>query len=169
MYTYQNNSFSGETIELDGSAFRQCSFEDCTLRFCAAGSTELSGCTFAGSQLVADGAAKLTLSYLRAFYHGLGAWGRGCVDEMFEAIRRPDPADEPSAPPPPTPPVMDAPIPGPPALGAGDLLVASYRAALDAFGASPEGQTIVRGFTHLSPTQRQEIAALIGRAAKQAR
>ena len=157
MNIHQNNSFSGETIDLDGSAFRQCRFEDCTLRFSASEPTELSGCNFSQSRLVADGAAKLTISYLRAFYHGLGDWGRGCVDEMFEAIRRPDPASEPPAP-----------VSSTPVLGPSDMLAASYRAALDAFGASPEGQAIVRGFAHLSPGQRAEIAAVISRASRPA-
>ena len=158
MNVYQSNAFSGETIDLDGSAFRQCSFEDCSLRFSAAGPTELNGCTFTRSHLVADGAASMTLSYLRGFYQGLGEWGRNTVDGIFEAIRRPDPSAEPA-------PSTLAPTASVP--GVSDLLLASYRAALEDFGATPEGQTIVRGFARLSPSRRQEIAALIGLAARQ--
>ena len=160
MNVYQNHAFSGETIDLDGSAFRQCSFEDCSLRFSAAGPTELNACSFTRSHLVADGAASLTLSYLRGFYHGLGEWGRNTVEAIFDTVRRPDPSAEPAAAAPPSPAAS--------VLGASDLLLASYRSALEAFGATPEGQTIVRGFARLSPSHRQEIAALIGRAAAQA-
>ena len=135
MNIYQNNVFRGEVIDLDGSAFRQCVFEDCTLRFAATGPTELNGCSFDRSQLAPGGAAQLTLAYLQAFYQGLGDWGREAVESWFEKVR------------------------GPPAID---------RAALDAFGATAEGQAIVHGFAHLSPQQRGQIAAVIADAARSA-
>ena len=135
MITYQNNVFRGEVIELDGCAFRQCVFEDCTLRFAATGPTELNGCSFDRSHLAPGGAAQLTLAYLQGFYQGLGDWGREAVEAWFEKVR------------------------GPPA---------PERAALDAFGATAEGQAIVRGFVHLSPEQRGQIAAVIAGAARSA-
>ena len=142
MITHQNSVFRGEVIELDGAAFRQCMFEACTLRFAATGPTELNGCAFDRSQLEPAGAAQLTLDYLRGFYQGLGDWGRQTVDALFETIRGAEAtADRPAEP-------------------------APDRAALDAFGATAEGQAIVRGFMHLSPEQRGQIAALIAGAAR---
>src|ERR1700679_3360344 len=140
MITHQNNVFRGEVIELDGAAFRQCVFEGCTLRFTATGPTELNGCTFDRSQLEPAGAAQLTLDYLQGFYQGLGDWGRQTVDALFDTIRGPEAA-------------IDTP---------------ADRAALDAFGATAEGQAIVRGFAYLSPEQRGQIAAVIAGAARSA-
>jgi len=153
MNTYQNLTFSGKTVDLDDCVFRQCVFEDCFLRFSATGMTELSGCNFTRSKLVPDGAAQLTLSYLRAFYFGLGEWGRDTVDGLFETVRRPDSTN-------------DASDQAVPAIDAG-AETPSRRSALEAFGATPEGQAVVHAFSRLSEGQRGEIAALIGRAARQ--
>ena len=138
MTTYQNHSFRGEAIDLDSGVFRDCVFEECALKFSARGPTEISGCTFARSQLVPAGAAELTLSYLRSFYHGLGDWGRSTVEQLFNEIR-----------------------------GEARTEAASDRAALEAFGETAEGRAIVRGFQKLSPDHRQRIAELIARAAHQ--
>ena len=153
MNTYQNLTFSGKTVDLDGGAFRQCVFEDCLLRFSATGMTELSGCSFARSKLVPDGAAQLTLSYLRAFYFGLGEWGRDTVDGLFEALRRPDSANAPA--------VQAAQV------NAAEPEAVSGPSPLEAFGATAEGQAIVSAFSQLSAGQRAEIADLISRAAPQ--
>ena len=138
MTTYQDSRFHGESIDLDGGVFRDCVFEDCALRFSAQGPTELSGCTFARSRLVAAGAAELTLTYLRGFYSGLGDWGRTTVEQLFAEIR-----------------------------GEARPEAASDRAALEAFGETAEGRAIVRGFQKLSPDHRKRIAELIDRAAHQ--
>jgi hypothetical protein len=146
MTTYQNSSFSGETIDLDDCVFRDCMFEDCALRFSAQGPTELSGCTFSLSRLVADGAAKLTLTYLHGFHQGLGEWGRNTVEQLFETVRGGDPAN------------VRFPAVGP---------STPDRAALEAFGETSEGKAIVQGFQRLSPEHRRQIAELIARAALQ--
>jgi hypothetical protein len=146
MNTYLNNTYCGETIDLDNCAFRNCVFEDCTLRFAASGPTELSGCSFSRSRLAPSGAAQLALSYLRGFYHGLGEWGRSTIEELFDAIRAGESGDAVSC----------------------ERGAASFRQALDAFGASPEGQSIVRGFEKLSAERRRQIAELIGLAARRA-
>jgi hypothetical protein len=156
MNVHQNNSFSGETVDLDNSAFRECSFENCALRFSATGPTELSGCRFEGSRLVPSGAAQLTLTYLRGFYHGLGDWGRSTVEAMVEAVRQ---GDSGAVAPGETPASANSGSPDP---------SAAYRAALEAFGASAEGHAIVVGFEHLTPERRRQIAELIGLAARKA-
>ncbi|HEX4180203.1 MAG TPA: hypothetical protein VHY32_05385 [Caulobacteraceae bacterium] len=144
MATYQNSSFSNETIELDDAVFRDCAFQDCVLTFSARGPTELSGCTFARSKLVPGGAAQLTLTYLRGFYQGLGDWGRETVEQLFETVRGPGSSRA---------------TPRTPEPGDAD------HAALEAFGATREGRAIARGFQHLSPDHRRQIAELIARAA----
>ncbi|HEX4183574.1 MAG TPA: hypothetical protein VHY34_09970 [Caulobacteraceae bacterium] len=151
MNVHRNNTYSKQTIELDDNAFRECVFEDCTLRFSAAGPTELSGCTFARSELIAGGAAELTFAYLRGFYQGLGEWGRSAVEKIFETIRGSDGE------------ALDGALDG---SAAADV-PAGYRAALEAFGATPEGQLIVAGFERLAPPRRRQIADLIGAAAQQ--
>jgi hypothetical protein len=149
MNIYQNNTYSGETIELDNGAFRACTFEDCTLKFSGAGPTELNGCTFTGSRLAPAAAAQLTLTYLRGFYQGLGDWGRQTVEQMFDEIRGTSAQGTVAAHPGPT-----------------DLLTVDFKTTLERFGASPDGQAIVRGFERLSPAQRRQIADLIAGAAQ---
>jgi hypothetical protein len=150
MDTYLNHTFAHETLDLDDNAFRGCVFEDCTLRFSGQGATELNGCTFLRSRLEAAGPAQMTLNYLRGFYQGLGEWGRLTVDALVDAIRQP------------AAPALD---PGGAKAGSTDMLAGAYRAALEAFGATPEGSAIVRGFERLSTEQRKRIAELIGHAA----
>lgn len=156
MNVYQNNSFSSETVDLDNCAFRECSFTDCALRFSASGPTELNGCRFEGSRLVPGGAAQLTLTYLRGFYHGLGDWGRGTVEAMVDAIRQGDPGT-----------IAPDEAPANAQSGLRDPS-AAYHSALEAFGASAEGRAIVVGFEHLTLERRRQIAELIGLAARQA-
>ena len=90
MATFRNSTFVGATVDLDGNTYESCLFQRCIIRFSGLSPAALSNCQFQDCTLALGGHATLTLSYLRALYHGLGEWGKQSVENLFEEIRKPE-------------------------------------------------------------------------------
>jgi hypothetical protein len=83
---YENESFKGGTVSLDGNRFKNCKFIDCVVTYGGGEPPTLEGCDFTGStRFQFDDAAKNVLAFMAAMYHG-GL--RPVIDNTFDAIRR---------------------------------------------------------------------------------
>ena|ERR1700730_925705 len=85
---YRNTKFQATSVDMDGKAFIDCTFEGCTIRFSGIAPMSVTGCTFTNCSLALADSASLTISYLKAIYHGLGEWGKKSVENLFEDIRK---------------------------------------------------------------------------------
>ena len=90
-----NSIFNGGTVQLDGQRFEGCTFVNATLVFSAKAPVSMHRCVFQNVQWVLDGAAALTVNFLRALYHGAGEGGRQVVEAMFQQLRTPPEGNNP--------------------------------------------------------------------------
>lgn len=87
MAELKNQTFSDQTVDMDGNTYDGCKFERCVLRYSGNRSVQLNGCRFEGCTLSLDGAAANTIGYLAAIHQGLGDWGKNNVENLIKAIR----------------------------------------------------------------------------------
>ena len=81
---FTNQTFTDETINLDGNEFEDCSFDHCVLIY-EGGLTSLIGCRFALPKFTFSGAAGQTLFFLTKLHVG----GAGeLVELLFDDIRK---------------------------------------------------------------------------------
>ncbi|NRG16246.1 hypothetical protein HPQ64_00930 [Rhizobiales bacterium] len=81
---FSSRTFYGETIVLDGSEFRDCSFKDCQLTYSGGALPVLSGCGFERCRWAFGEEAGRTLSFLSALHAGGFS---SMVEETLSAIR----------------------------------------------------------------------------------
>lgn len=61
----ENDTFDGNTIELDGGEFIDCHFKNCKLVYHGTSIPKLEGCRFTDSHFALRGAAANTLNFLK--------------------------------------------------------------------------------------------------------
>ncbi len=85
MALYQGRTFTNETVVLDGSDYRDCTFTDCVIVFHGTAAVSMNGVTTNNCRWTFEGAAGLTVKFLTALYQG----GFSEMIEMtYENIRR---------------------------------------------------------------------------------
>ena len=80
MGIFIGKTFAGGVIELDGSRFEECVFDQCMLRYAARAPVQLVNCRFISCSWNFEGAAGLTIDFLRALGQG------GGVDVLAELL-----------------------------------------------------------------------------------
>ncbi len=96
MADFKNQTFTDQTIDLDGNGYSACAFIGCTLRFSGGGAVRLDGCRFERCNLALDGPAANTIGYLTAIHAGLGDWGRTTVANLCATIQGGTPTKPPA-------------------------------------------------------------------------
>ncbi len=84
---YQDKTFTGERVELQGNAFHGCTFKDCELVYRGEPSPNFQDNNLIDSVFVFTDAAICTLYFLANIYHA-GRGGQEVVERTFEDIRR---------------------------------------------------------------------------------
>ncbi len=79
MNTFSGSVFSSTTITLDDACYRDCTFDQCLIVFCASGSVELTGCNFSNCSWEFQGAAADTIALLTSLVADLGSQGSELV------------------------------------------------------------------------------------------
>lgn len=88
---YSNHTFTNSDVRLDGNEYKNCVFENCSLKYGGGGPVSITGCTFNNVRWALVDASQNTLQFLKGIYHGCGPAGQQLVEEVFEFIRRPAP------------------------------------------------------------------------------
>ncbi|MCB1692755.1 MAG: hypothetical protein KDI19_08315 [Pseudomonadales bacterium] len=83
---YQNETFKGERIDLDGKMFHGCTFESCELVFSGDRPPTFSDNRFVDTVFVMTGHATRTMYLLSNIYHA-GDGGRQVVEDIFDELR----------------------------------------------------------------------------------
>ena len=96
MADFKNQTFTDQTIDLDGNGYSACTFVGCTLRFSGGGGVQRDGCRFERCNLALDGAAANTIGYLTSIHAGLGDWGRTTVANLCATIQGGTPTKPPA-------------------------------------------------------------------------
>ena len=93
MARFDGRAFRDERVIVEGNEHYNCTFENCVMVISGAdGKGAMVGNRFgAGITWTFEGAARRTLEYLNAMYHGFGDAGREQVEEIFATIRRSKP------------------------------------------------------------------------------
>lgn len=85
---YDNQTFTTDTIDVDGNQYHSCTFNHCKIVFRAADGTKFIDCTVNRCDWVFTKGAEQTIQYLTALYNGQGEGGRDLVEGLFESIRQ---------------------------------------------------------------------------------
>jgi hypothetical protein len=83
---YDNQTFRDQRVELTGSRFHNCTFENCELVYEGDPSPTFKDNEFINSTFVFKDAAIRTLYFLSNMYHS-GKGGEEIVEQTFEDIR----------------------------------------------------------------------------------
>jgi hypothetical protein len=82
----EGESFADETVVLDYTSYRNCTFENCAIVFHGHGSIGLVDCEFDNCDWVFNDAAANTLQFMATMYqHGGGA--DQIIEQTFDNIR----------------------------------------------------------------------------------
>jgi len=84
---YDNKSFFGERIIIDGNEYRGCTFSRCELVFRGEQPLIIVECLFHNPRWIAEGPAANTLKFLAEAYHKMGESGIRMVEDTFNNIR----------------------------------------------------------------------------------
>lgn len=90
MSVHNNDTYTRDTVELDGGEFRGCVFTDCVLIYRGGIPPVFANCSFDRPQFSFGGPAGHTLTFLRALYHG---GFQPIVERAIDTIRQPVPPD----------------------------------------------------------------------------
>lgn len=93
MARFIDSKFVGGVVDIDGHVFVNVTFERCEVRYSGGSIAQFDGCVFDGCTLGLGGSAANTISYLTAIYGGLGDWGKGSVELLFDQVRAGRPAE----------------------------------------------------------------------------
>ncbi len=85
---HEDQVFRDDQIHLDGNRYIRCTFERCVMVFSGVSPVALEGCSFIETTWTFDGAAALTVNFMKGLYHGAGEGGRELVERTFSDIRR---------------------------------------------------------------------------------
>ena len=83
----ENETFDDLTITLDGSTFKGCSFNRCTLVYSGSLPVVLNDCKFNGCKYNFAGGASLTVGFMSLLYQ-FGGGGRDLIEATFDSIRK---------------------------------------------------------------------------------
>ena len=84
---YENSTFEGVVVVLDGNEYRSCILRKCKVVFRGTTTCSLSDTSFEGCEFGFDGPAALTINYMSAMYQGLGEFGKRLIEGTFNDIR----------------------------------------------------------------------------------
>lgn len=87
MIRQTGNMYQRSVVQLDGTDFRNCTFDNCRLVFRGERPTGLVGCTFINVTWAFDGSAATTLAFLSALHAGGGTGGKELVERTIASIR----------------------------------------------------------------------------------
>lgn len=80
-----DETFTGETIVLDGKAYKECAFVQCTLVFRGEAPFTMTGnMVDATCRWQFEGAAALTAAAMKSIYHGFGEEGKKLIQSTLE-------------------------------------------------------------------------------------
>lgn len=98
MATFQNKSFTNQTVLVDGNRYELCSFSNCSLVYQGGELPTFDRCMFRAGTIQLDGAAYQTVKYLNGLYRGGLA---ASVDAVLKEVQRGNEqlAERPAAPP----------------------------------------------------------------------
>ena len=85
MAQHQGETFTNETVVLDGNDYLNCTFTNCEIVFRGTASVSLHGINFNDCRWTFDGPAGLTINFMTALYQ---AGVTELIDGTFENIRR---------------------------------------------------------------------------------
>lgn len=84
--TIANQTFAGQTIQLDGQTFQGCTFNNCTLIYAGHTPASFSQCQFTATKWQVTAAAENVIAFLEALYRNGGESGRQWVEEAVAQI-----------------------------------------------------------------------------------
>jgi len=87
MNRFEDSTFKNTRVVLDGTQYVKCVFDNCELVFGATGPVGLANCTFINVRWTLEGAAALTMQFLKGLYQGAGKGGQELVENLFRQIR----------------------------------------------------------------------------------
>ena len=90
LMTFEKQTFTGETVELDGHTFVGCTFRRCVMVFSGTTEMSLTGCRFEDVEWEFGGPAARVLSFLHAIYQN-GRDGEEFVRAIFRNFKKPLP------------------------------------------------------------------------------
>lgn len=82
---FENETFKNETITLDGSSFRKCTFSACVLVYEGGAPPDITGCGFERCKWKFGAEAANTMMFLSGFYKGGFA---DLVEQTFHEVRK---------------------------------------------------------------------------------
>ncbi len=69
-YVFEDKTYLGKKLEVDGKAFINCTFRNCTLVYAGGDPPKLDGCSFENCSWGFDAAAARTLGFLSGLHSG---------------------------------------------------------------------------------------------------
>ncbi len=81
---YENSTFEGQTMQLDGNEYISCTFRRCHLQYGGA-ALKLEGNNFSQCTWAFTDAASRTVNFMMALYH---QGSRELIEQTFENIRK---------------------------------------------------------------------------------
>lgn len=81
------NTYSGQTIRIDGNYYEDCIFLNCRLEYGATDEVGFVSCEFRDSVWSFVGNAASTVNFMTGLYHGMGENGRDLIEKTFDQIR----------------------------------------------------------------------------------
>jgi hypothetical protein len=85
MTQHVGETFTNQTVVLDGNDYRNCTFTNCEIVFNGTASVSLNGISFNNCQWTFDGPAGLTINFMTALYQ---AGVTDLIDQTIDNIRR---------------------------------------------------------------------------------
>ena len=85
MTQHVDETFTNQTVVLDGNDYRNCTFTNCEIVFNGTASVSLKGISFNNCQWTFDGPAGLTINFMTALYQ---AGVTDLIDQTIDNIRR---------------------------------------------------------------------------------
>ena len=85
MALHEGATFTNETVVLDGNEYRNCTFNNCQIRFNATAPVTLNGIQFNSCQWTFEGPAGLTINFMTSLYQ---AGLTDLIDQTIANIRR---------------------------------------------------------------------------------
>jgi hypothetical protein len=83
----KEQTFDDLMIILDGSTFKGCTFNRCTLVYSGSLPVVLQECKFSGCNYRFAGAASMTIGFMSHLYQ-FGGGGQDLIEATFDAIRK---------------------------------------------------------------------------------
>ena len=86
MPTITGRTYKNERVEIDGTKFVRCKFENCEMVYSATGAFDVYDCDIGVCTWVFEGGANLTMQFLTYMY-ALSPQGLEYVESCFQTVR----------------------------------------------------------------------------------